>query len=146
MCMECNMEFPSIEAYIAHKNSGHTIPGIKIDAVSPPKTDPAIPPNVPPEAIADNDFIQKVEAIKQREAEKFKLSQHKEEMQKEAARIQANTPKPKKVELTYLYIGDCPDDGSHVMTLEVDIGIKHFAIAVCNSCKKQLDSKEVVKL
>ena len=55
-------------------------------------------------------------------------------------------PKPEPLILKYIYTGICPDDSSQVSTLEIDIAKKHFVIAVCLQCKKQLSVKEVIKL
>ena len=58
----------------------------------------------------------------------------------------ANKPKPKPIELTYVYTGLCPTCGGQISTLEIDIDKKHFCIAHCNRCNKQHDTREVKKL
>ncbi len=52
--------------------------------------------------------------------------------------------------LSYIYKGECPDCKSNLETLEQDLTIDnkdhHFALAYCLICKKQVKTKEVVKL
>lgn len=56
-------------------------------------------------------------------------------------------PKPPvPPQLTYLYKGTCPHCSTQVTTLEVDVANKHYCIAMCTRCNKQLETKEVVKL
>ena len=52
----------------------------------------------------------------------------------------------KAVTLAYVYVGECSDCGKAVDTLEVDVDKKHFCIAWCNACKKQVSLREVVRL
>ena len=56
--------------------------------------------------------------------------------------------KKQKIELIYKYIGQCPDCGTEVDTipLEMEKKTKVVMVAWCPSCKKSLEQKEVVKL
>ena len=51
----------------------------------------------------------------------------------------------KPLELTYKYIGNC-ENGHSVSTLEMDVEEKHFVVAFCLQCNKQVESREVVSL
>ena len=57
---------------------------------------------------------------------------------------------PKRILLSYLYIGNCPDCNSKVETLEQDIKVDtrnhHFVVAYCMNCKKQVKVRETPKL
>lgn len=53
---------------------------------------------------------------------------------------------PKPVTLKYVYQGQCPDCSQPITTLEIDIEKKHFCIAMCTRCNKQVATREVVKL
>lgn len=53
---------------------------------------------------------------------------------------------PKPVTLKYVYQGQCTDCSQPVTTLEIDVDKKHFCIAMCTRCNKQVLTKEVVKL
>lgn len=55
-------------------------------------------------------------------------------------------PKPIPIQLTYLFKGQCLDCLGPVSTIELDINKKHFCIAMCQRCNKQLETKEVEKL
>lgn len=56
------------------------------------------------------------------------------------------TPVIKPVVLKYVYQGQCSDCLQPVTTLELNIEKKHFCIAMCTRCNKQVLTKEVVKL
>lgn len=59
---------------------------------------------------------------------------------------QLEQKKPEKVQLTYVFKGQCPTCANQLNTLEIDIEKKHFCIAFCGRCNKQIESREVVKL
>jgi len=72
----------------------------------------------------------------------------KEELKAKPGQIVLSTSTPVKtpIKLTYLYKGQCPDCAGPITTLEIDVEKKHFYIAMCNRCNKQLDTREVKKL
>jgi hypothetical protein len=52
----------------------------------------------------------------------------------------------KPITLKYKYDGTCPTCHQDVSTLELDTDGKHFAVAFCLFCKKQVESREVADL
>ena len=52
----------------------------------------------------------------------------------------------KPITLKYKYDGTCPTCHQDVSTLELDTDGKHFALAFCLFCKKQVESREVADL
>jgi hypothetical protein len=56
------------------------------------------------------------------------------------------TQKPREIKLTYVYAGQCDACGQQVTTVELDVIKKHYCIAMCTRCNKQLATKEVEKL
>lgn len=55
----------------------------------------------------------------------------------------ASTP----LKLEYVYKGKCPVcSATQVRTIELDVAKKHFCVAYCNQCQRQIEEKEVVKL
>lgn len=85
-------------------------------------------------------------------ASKNELDNHKKTCKKqEVYKATPPVPKqePKKLEkpkLTYLYKGVCTSCAGQLSTLEIEVEKKHFCIAFCNRCNKQIESREVVKL
>lgn len=122
ICVNDNYSFPSLEALEAHEKSGHQIKG------TPTKTQPA-----------NSEFEET-------------LRQIEEDKKKKAA--EAPVPpvlvvpqaSPRKIELTYQYVGICTTDKIPVTTVELDVAGKHFVTAICIVCKNQLDSQEVANL
>jgi hypothetical protein len=135
----CNIEFDSEEYYLIHKKSGHQ--GSLDHAVSietPPIPTP--PPGVPKDALPSKEFMETINRIEQKKnttppAPSTPPSRHPTEL-----------PEVKSVQLTYKFIGECPEHRVAVDTLELDILNKHFCVAVCPSCRKQLLTREVAKL
>ena len=134
---QCNVEFPSDAAYLAHKKAGHskaTLKGTPIE--SPPIPTP--PPGVPVEAMPTPEFMEMVNRIEgeKKPAEDVSApSQHPSEL-----------PPTQKIQLTYKYTGECPEHRVTVDTLELDIDKNHFCIAFCPSGKHQIETKQVAKL
>lgn len=58
--------------------------------------------------------------------------------------VQPRVSKP--VQLTYVYNGECTACFAPVTTLEIDVASKHFVIAHCVKCNKQISQREVDKL
>lgn len=54
--------------------------------------------------------------------------------------------KPQEIKLTYLFTGQCDVCAGPITTLEMDVEKKHFVVAYCTRCKKQCNTREVVKL
>ncbi len=130
ICIPCNMEFPSDAIYIRHKNSGHVAfreKGIVLD--SPPE--PLLPPGFPEPT---SEFVEMVNRIENK-TEEPKPSQHPSEL-----------PPASPITLEYIWRGECPSDRASVTTLELDVANKHFCIAICSICRKQLATMEVAKL
>lgn len=126
ICPQDNMSFPSLEALKEHKNSGHATKG---ESVTNQELDP--------------EFAKTLQEIKKAEEAKANAKN----LAPDGTELKMPEPKPLiPISLTYFYKGDCPKDRIPVSTLEVSVGEKHFAIAVCLSCKEQLASKEVAKL
>ena len=121
LCISCGMEFPSEEAFQAHKDGGHKTKG---DIVSPVTA-----------SLPNQDFIDAVNRIEKKD------TPSKEDQQKDL-----KMPEPKPISLTYLYVGECPTCRGPVTTLEIDIEKIHMCICYCNNCKKQLESRKVEKL
>lgn len=135
---QCNVEFASDADYLKHKKAGHKGGLEKAIPIEAPPV-PTPPPGVPKEAMPSAEFMEQVARIES-SGEKpassdSAASQHPSEL-----------PKPNPLVLTYLWIGQCPDDRTEASTFELDVADKHFCIAVCPTCKKQLDTKEVAKL
>lgn len=53
---------------------------------------------------------------------------------------------PTPITLGYVYEGNCPNCLGSITTLEMDVDKKHFCIAHCIKCNKQLETREVAKL
>lgn len=70
------------------------------------------------------------------------------EKQKKSQEKPKSLPPPAEkmpLELTYKYVGNC-ENGHGVDTLENDLDNRHFVVAYCLQCHKQLQSREVVNL
>lgn len=133
MDIQCNVEFPTEASYFAHKKSGHKT---GLDKATPLDT---LPIPTPPPGVQTAPSPEFMEIVNRIEAEPAPSnptpSQHP-----------TSLPPADPIRLEYVYTGVCPDDRSPVTTLEIDVASKHFAIAFCGSCKKQLENKEVSKL
>ncbi len=82
---------------------------------------------------------------------KTELSEHMRnheapEKKVETPEVIVEPKKPQDIKLGYIYTGQCPKCSSAITTLELDVLKKHFVVAHCTRCNKQLDSKEVVRL
>ena len=131
------MEFPSDFVYLAHKKGNHKTQLEKGVPIEPPPI-PTPPLGVSPEALPTQEFIEQVKRIEDAKEEATgdsTPSQHPPEM-----------PPAQPVVLTYKFTGECSEHRQPVDTLELDVAEKHFAIAICPTCKKQLVTREVAKL
>lgn len=124
ICVPCSMEFPDDAIFLVHKKSGH---------IDKSKGLPIVGPGVEP----NPEFVEAVNRIEARKDEPPPVSTHPE---------RPKLPDPRPITLTYNYLGDCPVDRSPPTTIELDIEDKHFAVAICPNCKKQLASQQVEKL
>lgn len=136
MCIPCNVEFPSDALYMKHKQSGHKLMEKATPLESLPI--PTAPPGVPPEALPSPEFIEQVKRIEEEKKpteEATKPSQHPSEL-------------PKAIPLTieYIWKGEHEKCRRQPSTLKLEVGGKFFSVAYCETCKEQLESKEVAKL
>lgn len=121
-CIHCGRGFPSIQLMQEHIEKVHNNPGI--------------PDNSQTEEKKEEDKITDI-------------------IEKQSQLIETDDPKKVIIklplELTYKWIGTCPQCSEEIETIIVDIDVskrtkKQFAIAFCNNCKKNLKSREVIKL
>ncbi len=141
LCIKCNVEFPTDAIYMAHKKGDHKT---YLDQSTPLESlpVPTPPPGVPLEGaeMPSKEFIEIVKRIEGEKEESTptetsRPSQHPTEL-----------PKADPIKLEYIYRGVCPEDRAQITTLELDVAEKHFCIAICSVCKKQLETKEVEKI
>lgn len=76
------------------------------------------------------------------------LAEHEKEHKLPQVEVNKVVPTPviKPVVLKYVYQGQCSDCSQPVTTLEIDVEKKHFCIAMCTRCNKQVATREVLKL
>lgn len=175
-CFQCEVVFPNEQAFQNHKASDHTDftlakplragvtpritleQAVKLEEVASTDITEIIngdlPPGVPSEALPDQAFLDTIARIEGVDPapDPTAIEAHKREMEAMLAAAPKQEPtKPKevrKIELTYVYTGDCPTCKNPVITLESDIdlgkagGKKHFVSAFCINCKKQIFSRE----
>lgn len=152
ICVVCPAGAPEIEEseYAEHMTTihgGSQMGAIKAQRNIPKQAPVDLPPGVSPADLPDPDFLATIA-----------------EMEKEAARpqkpvlpqttksqgiVENSPPRPvtekKPITLTYKYTGQ-DEVGHDVATLETDVADKHFAIAYCLQCNKQIESREVANL
>lgn len=104
-----------------------------------PKTMANLPPGVNPGDLPSAEFLQ---TIKEMEEAKNAPPPPKPTV---AQPTKPQTPSAQPIQLTYKYTGAC-ENGHQVATLETDVENKHFAIAYCLQCNKQVESREVANL
>lgn len=115
--------FLSAKQLFAHKKSGHRL----FDGLIRKELPPSRP--VTPSATE----------LKQQEREKVNESIFE-------SVLEPQKPQPQKpITLTYRYEG-IDVCGNAVKTFEMDIETKHFVVAYCVACDKQLVSREVINL
>ena len=68
-----------------------------------------------------------------------------ENIKEQETTIAKEVPPPVPIVLEYKYVG-VDTCGESVVTLEVDVGDKHFVIAYCPKEQKQIEVREVAKL
>ena len=132
ICTPCNQSFPSLEALEAHEKAGHATKG---------------------ESLANNQ-------INPEFAETLKMIEEAEKKKREAIASGADPkqlapdgtvlkmpepPKPKPIQLTYKFIGNC-DCGAEPKTLVISKQVGLTVIAYCLKDDKQLLALEVPHL
>jgi hypothetical protein len=112
ICIQCDLEFPTVKELDKHIKSGHKI--------KPSDWKPPI------KRITLDD----IEKKKEKSVEKKVIKEEK----------------PKPIELTYKYIGQCPECRGEVDTIMMEVGKSTRAIAYCVNCRKKLSEKKVKSL
>lgn len=155
VCISCELGAPEIpeEEYAAHMQNVHG--GGQIASIQQAKSIKAnipqgmdLPPGVKAEDLPSPDFIATVaemERLEKEEKSKPKLKPQETTVKDSPPDASNPVAQKKPILLTYSYTGDC-DNGHGVSTLEMDVEGKHFCIAFCLQCNKQIESKEVANL
>jgi len=135
MCVPCSVEFESDAVYLKHKKSGHTE---FLDQSTPLDSPPIPTPLVPQEAMLTPELVEMINRIDGKDKapeEPSKASQHPSEL-----------PKAAPLVLEYIWKGEHEKCRRQPSTLKLEVGGKFFSVAYCESCKEQLESREVTKL
>jgi hypothetical protein len=137
LCINCSIQFPNDAAYMVHKKSGHVDMTGATPLDSPTPSNSPLPPGIPESAAPSPEFmetIKRLEGAKEPEPSSTP-SQHPTEL-----------PKAAPLVLEYVWKGEHEKCRRQPSTLKLEVGGKFFSVAYCDSCKEQLESKEVTKL
>lgn len=109
---------------------------MKLERAKRANTPVDLPPGIPPEAIPTPEFTKMMQEIERPKAS-----------QATPAPVPASVPTPviEPISLKYKYEG-MDSCGNKVTTLELDSEGKHFVVAYCLICNKQVQIREVVDL
>lgn len=137
LCIPCNVQFPSDAIYMAHKQSGHVSMEKAVPLDPPTPSNSPLPPGIPESAAPSPEFLEAVKRIEGQTTpeEPTKASQHPTEL-----------PKAAPLVLEYIWKGEHEKCRRQPGTLKLEVGGSFFSVAYCESCKEQLESREVNKL
>ena len=109
---------------------------MKLEKAKRENTPVTLPPGIPPEAIPTPEFTKMMQEIERPKAS-----------QVTPAPVPASVPTPviEPISLKYKYEG-MDSCGNKVTTLELDSEGKHFVVAYCLICQKQVEIREVADL
>jgi hypothetical protein len=133
--VQCNVEFPTDALYLKHKKSEHTLYLKKATPIeAPPES--TFPPGLPVDAMPSQEFIEQVQRIENPEiTDDSTPSQHPSEL-----------PPAIPLTLGYIWTGEHEACRRQPSTLKLEVDGKFFSVAYCESCKVQLESREVASL